>query len=60
MHGDAEYVVLQRRRHSRVVVCIKLPKIARHNENQHRAVFHFHATAMRDMDNVGPIRCFTA
>jgi len=39
---NAEYVVLQRRRPPRVVVCIKLPKTVLRNENQHRAAFHHH------------------
>jgi len=38
--GGAEYGVLQRRPHACVVVCIKLPKRLRHNENQHHAASH--------------------
>ena len=42
MCRGAEYVVLQRRRRSCVVVCIKLPKTASHNENQHHAAHQRH------------------
>ena len=42
MCGGAEHVVLQRRRRSRVVVCIKLPKCVQRNENQHHAAFELH------------------
>jgi GntR family transcriptional regulator/MocR family aminotransferase len=51
---------LQHRKRAFISVCIKLPRIAKNEENQHHAAFHRRALGVRDMDNEGPIRCFRA